>query len=113
GEAEVLTVVGHRVGHGVKIFRVDNPDHKPLDFWYWLSWQVKLAHPDVVFLAEAFTRPAMMHTLAKIGFTQSYTYFTWRTAKWELTDYLHELEGAADYMRPNFLVNTPDLLSPS
>jgi starch synthase (maltosyl-transferring) len=92
---------------------VDNPHTKPLDFWHWLIWQVKQLDPDVIFLAEAFTRPAMMHTLAKIGFTQSYTYFTWRTGKWELTEYLHELVGAADYMRPNFFVNTPDILHAS
>jgi starch synthase (maltosyl-transferring) len=110
---EVLHVVRHWVSHGVKIFRVDNPHTKPLDFWHWLIWEVKKTDPDVLFLAEAFTRPAMMHTLAKIGFTQSYTYFTWRTAKWELTDYANELAGAADYMRPNFFVNTPDILHAS
>jgi starch synthase (maltosyl-transferring) len=110
---EVLRVVRHWVGHGVKIFRVDNPHTKPLDFWHWLIWQVKQTDPDVLFLAEAFTRPAMMHTLAKIGFTQSYTYFTWRTAKWELTEYANELAAASDYMRPNFFVNTPDILHAS
>jgi starch synthase (maltosyl-transferring) len=110
---EVLHLVRHWVKHGVRIFRVDNPHTKPLDFWHWLIWQVKQVHPDVVFLAEAFTRPAMMHTLGKIGFTQSYTYFTWRTAKWELTEYLHELVASADYMRPNFFVNTPDILHAS
>jgi starch synthase (maltosyl-transferring) len=111
--AEVLRIVRLWVGHGVKIFRVDNPHTKPLNFWHWLIWEVKKTDPDVVFLAEAFTRPAMMHTLAKIGFTQSYTYFTWRTAKWELEEYGRELVAAADYMRPNFFVNTPDILHAS
>src|SRR6185503_3369664 len=96
--AEVLRIVRLWVGHGVKIFRVDNPHTKPLNFWHWLIWEVKKTDPDVVFLAEAFTRPAMMHTLAKIGFTQSYTYFTWRTAKCELEEYGRELVAAADYM---------------
>src|SRR5260370_40451188 len=108
--AEVLRLVRHWVGHGVRIFRVDNPHTKPLNFWSWLIWEVKRTDPDVLFLSEAFTRPAMMHTLAKIGFTQSYTYFTWRTAKWELEEYGRELVAAADYMRPNFFVNTPDIL---
>ena len=99
--------------HGVKVFRVDNPHTKPLNFWHWLIWEVKKTDPDVIFLAEAFTRPAMMHTLAQIGFTQSYTYFTWRTAKWELEEYGRELVAAADYMRPNFFVNTPDILHAS
>jgi len=111
--AECLRVVRLWVEHGVKIFRVDNPHTKPLNFWHWLIWEVKKTDPDVLFLAEAFTRPAMMHTLAKIGFTQSYTYFTWRTAKWELEDYARELAAAADYMRPNFFVNTPDILHAS
>ncbi|HEV7754578.1 MAG TPA: alpha-1,4-glucan--maltose-1-phosphate maltosyltransferase [Mycobacteriales bacterium] len=111
--AEVLRIVLYWVEHGVKIFRVDNPHTKPVNFWHWLIWQVKQRHPDVLFLAEAFTRPAMMHGLAKIGFTQSYTYFTWRTAKWELEEYVRELADAADYMRPNFFVNTPDILHAS
>ncbi len=108
---EVRRVVQHWIDHGVKVFRVDNPHTKPLVFWEWLIWDVKASHPDVIFLAEAFTRPPMMHTLAQIGFTQSYTYFTWRNARWELEEYLRELSGpAADYMRPNFFVNTPDIL---
>ena len=108
---EVRRVVQHWIDHGVKVFRVDNPHTKPLMFWEWLIWDVKTAHPDVIFLAEAFTRPPMMHKLAQLGFTQSYTYFTWRNAKWELEEYLRELSGpAADYMRPNFFVNTPDIL---
>jgi starch synthase (maltosyl-transferring) len=111
--AEVLRVVLLWIDHGVKIFRVDNPHTKPVNFWHWLIWQVKQRHPDVLFLAEAFTRPAMMHGLAKVGFTQSYTYFTWRTAKWEIEEYVRELADAAHYMRPNFFVNTPDILHTS
>ncbi|MDP9102334.1 MAG: alpha-1,4-glucan--maltose-1-phosphate maltosyltransferase, partial [Actinomycetota bacterium] len=111
--AEVLRVVRFWIGHGVRIFRVDNPHTKPLDFWEWLITSVKASDPDVLFLAEAFTRPAMMHELARIGFTQSYTYFTWRTGKQELQEYVGELVGAADYMRPNFFVNTPDILHAS
>jgi starch synthase (maltosyl-transferring) len=109
--AEVLRVVRHWIGHGVTIFRVDNPHTKPLDFWHWLIGEVKREHPDVLFLSEAFTRPAVMHGLAKIGFTQSYTYFTWRTTAGELRDYCRELVAAADYMRPNFWPNTPDILT--
>jgi starch synthase (maltosyl-transferring) len=109
--AEVLRVVRHWIGHGVTVFRVDNPHTKPVAFWEWLIARVNEEHPDVLFLAEAFTRPAMMHTLAKVGFHQSYTYFTWRTAKWELQEYLTQLSGSsADYMRPNFWPNTPDIL---
>jgi starch synthase (maltosyl-transferring) len=110
--SEIRRVVQHWIDHGVKVFRVDNPHTKPLVFWEWLIWDVKQAHPEVIFLAEAFTRPPMMHALAMLGFTQSYTYFTWRNAKWELEEYLHELahSPAADYMRPNFFVNTPDIL---
>jgi len=111
--AEVLRIVRLWVSHGVKVFRVDNPHTKPLNFWHWLIWEVKKTDPDVLFLAEAFTRPAMMHALAQIGFTQSYTYFTWRTAKWELEQYGRELVEAAHYMRPNFFVNTPDILHAS
>jgi len=108
----VLRVVLHWVEQGVKIFRVDNPHTKPADFWHWLIWTVKDVDPDVLFLAEAFTRPAMMHTLAKIGFHQSYTYFTWRNGAQELEEYMLELSGeAAAYMRPNFFTNTPDILN--
>jgi starch synthase (maltosyl-transferring) len=96
---------------GIKNFRVDNPHTKPLDFWHWLIGAVKKKHPDVVLLAEAFTLPAMMHELGKIGFTQSYTYFTWRNTKHELQTYAQELVESADHMRPNFFVNTPDILS--
>ncbi|WP_213450285.1 alpha-1,4-glucan--maltose-1-phosphate maltosyltransferase [Rhizomonospora bruguierae] len=108
--AEILRIVLHWVEQGVRIFRVDNPHTKPVAFWQWLIWKVKQADPDVLFLAEAFTRPAMMHALARIGFSQSYTYFTWRTAAWEMRQYCAELVAAADYMRPNFWPNTPDIL---
>jgi starch synthase (maltosyl-transferring) len=111
--AEVLRVLRVWISHDVRIFRVDNPHTKPLDFWEWLIAEVKKTDPDVLFLAEAFTRPAMMHELARIGFTQSYTYFTWRTGKQELQDYALELAEAADHMRPNFFVNTPDILHAS
>ncbi|SNX98242.1 alpha-1,4-glucan:maltose-1-phosphate maltosyltransferase [Geodermatophilus sabuli] len=111
--AEVLRVVRVWMDAGVRVFRVDNPHTKPLDFWHWLIWEVKKTDPDVLFLAEAFTRPAMMHQLARIGFTQSYTYFTWRTARGEIEDYGRELASNSHYMRPNFFVNTPDILHES
>jgi len=100
------------VDQGVKIFRIDNPHTKPLPFWEWLIHEVQVRHPDTIFLAEAFTRPKLMKGLAKLGFTQSYTYFTWRTQKWELEEYLRELTGypEREYFRPNFFVNTPDIL---
>jgi starch synthase (maltosyl-transferring) len=108
---EVHRVLRHWMDHGVRIFRVDNPHTKPVSFWARLLGEIRGTDPDVLFLAEAFTRPPMMHTLARIGFHQSYTYFTWRTAKWELVEYARELSGqAAAYMRPNFFVNTPDIL---
>jgi len=111
--AEVLRVVLHWVAQGVRAFRVDNPHTKPIDFWYWLIAEVKEVDPDVIFLAEAFTRPAVMHGLGKIGFSQSYTYFTWRTDAAELRSYCAELVAAADHMRPNFWPNTPDILHES
>jgi starch synthase (maltosyl-transferring) len=111
--AEVLRVVRHWMDAGVRIFRVDNPHTKPLNFWHWIIWEVKKTDPDVLFLAEAFTRPAMMHQLARIGFTQSYTYFTWRTERDEIEEYGRELATNAHYMRPNFFVNTPDILHES
>ncbi|MGH3622765.1 MAG: maltotransferase domain-containing protein, partial [Sciscionella sp.] len=111
--AEVLRVVLLWISHGVRIFRVDNPHTKPPDFWHWLIWQVKKQHPDVLFLAEAFTRPARLYGLAKLGFTQSYTYFTWRVSKQELTDFGIELVAHADEARPNLFVNTPDILHAS
>jgi starch synthase (maltosyl-transferring) len=96
---------------GVKMFRVDNPHTKPLPFWEWLIADVRAKHPDAMFLAEAFTRPKMMYRLAKIGFSQSYTYFTWRNHKAEITDYLTELSTteAREVYRPHFFVNTPDI----
>jgi starch synthase (maltosyl-transferring) len=110
--AAVNRLVRHWMGHGVRIFRVDNPHTKPLRFWERLLADIAKTDPDVLFLAEAFTRPAMMHALAAIGFHQSYSYFTWRNTAGELTDYLRELSGpTAAYMRPNFFVNTPDILS--
>ena len=98
------------IDKGIKIFRVDNPHTKPIPFWRWLIEDINREHPDVIFLAEAFTRPSMMRKLAKIGFQQSYTYFTWRDEKWNITEYLNELQGEmAEYYRPNFFVNTPDI----
>ncbi len=95
---------------GVRIFRVDNPHTKPLPFWKWMIGEVNRQYPDAIFLAEAFTRPKMMRKLAKIGFQQSYTYFTWRNTKAELTEYVTELAGdMGEYYRPNFFVNTPDI----
>ncbi|QBX56543.1 alpha-1,4-glucan--maltose-1-phosphate maltosyltransferase [Nocardioides seonyuensis] len=108
---EVLRVVRHWMSHGVRIFRVDNPHTKPLAFWEWLLAEVRRTDPDVLFLSEAFTRPAMMHALGSVGYHQSYTYFTWRTGKQELADYLLEVSSESDHvMRPNFFVNTPDIL---
>ncbi|MBX9760481.1 MAG: alpha-1,4-glucan--maltose-1-phosphate maltosyltransferase [Beijerinckiaceae bacterium] len=96
--------------HGVRIFRMDNPHTKPLPFWEWMIGEVLERHSDCIFLSEAFTRPKMMKRLAKIGFQQSYTYFTWRNTKQEIIDYVNELSGdMADYYRPNFFVNTPDI----
>ncbi|MGE0746833.1 MAG: alpha-1,4-glucan--maltose-1-phosphate maltosyltransferase [Rhodospirillales bacterium] len=102
------------IGHGVKTFRVDNPHTKPLPFWEWLIAEVQAEHPDAIFLSEAFTRPKVMKALAKAGFTQSYTYFTWRNFKDELTAYLTELtqDECREYLRPNFFTSTPDILPP-
>ena len=99
------------VRHGVRLFRVDNPHTKPLPFWEWMIADIRGRHPDTVFLAEAFTRPSMMYRLGKIGFSQSYTYFTWRHDKREFVDYLTELTAppVSDYFRPHFFVNTPDI----
>jgi starch synthase (maltosyl-transferring) len=100
------------VTQGVKIFRVDNPHTKPLRFWEWLIKEVQARDPDVLFLSEAFTRPKVMKGLAKLGFTQSYTYFTWRTERWEIEQYVTELAGypEREFYRPNFFVSTPDIL---
>ena len=109
---EVLRVVTKWISFGVKIFRVDNPHTKTVEFWQRLIAEVRKSTPDAIFLAEAFTRPAMMHTLGKVGFQQSYTYFTWRNTKWELESYLTELSrDSADFFRPNLWVNTPDILT--
>jgi starch synthase (maltosyl-transferring) len=109
--AEVLRVVRLWMSKGVRIFRVDNPHTKPLWVWGRLFNDIRATDPDVIFLAEAFTRPAMMRALAEVGFQQSYTYFTWRNDRAGLEEYLTELSGpAAAYMRPNFFVNTPDIL---
>ena len=110
--SEVLRVVRYWMDHGVRIFRVDNPHTKPVAFWQRLLADIARTDPDVLFLAEAFTRPAMMRTLAKVGFHQSYTYFTWRNDKDELTDHLTELSReTAHYLRPNLFANTPDILN--
>ncbi|WP_174776235.1 MULTISPECIES: maltotransferase domain-containing protein [unclassified Cryobacterium] len=110
--AEVLRLVRYWVGVGVNIFRVDNPHTKPLDFWEWLIGTINRESPDVVFLAEAFTRPALLQGLAKVGFQQSYTYFTWRNTKEELEEFFDDLaHDTADFLRPNLFVNTPDILS--
>jgi starch synthase (maltosyl-transferring) len=105
-------VLRHWMAHGIRTFRVDNPHTKPIAFWAWLIGEIHCTDPDVVFLAEAFTAPAMMAKLAEVGFTQSYTYFTWRHAAWELREYVTELTTSplADYMRPSFWPNTPDIL---
>jgi starch synthase (maltosyl-transferring) len=101
------------VGHGVQAFRVDNPHTKPLAFWEWLIESVRAVDPDVIFLSEAFTREPMMRALAKAGFSQSYTYFTWKNTRWELSEYVRELAEppTPEYLRANFFVNTPDILS--
>jgi len=106
-------ILDHWIDQGVRIFRVDNPHTKPMAFWAWVIPAVQEKHPDVLFLAEAFTRPKVMAKLAEVGFSQSYTYFTWRTSKHELTEYGCEVTDGptADYMRPNFWPNTPDILS--
>jgi starch synthase (maltosyl-transferring) len=111
--AEVRRVVQVWIDHGVKIFRVDNPHTKPVEFWEWLIGDVALTNPEVIWLAEAFTRPAMMHGLGKIGFQQSYTYYAWRNEKWDLESYCQELaRDSAHYMRPSFWPTTHDILTP-
>ena len=106
-------IFDHWIAHGIRIFRVDNPHTKPFAFWDWVISAVRTEHPDVLFLAEAFTRPRVMAKLAEVGFSQSYTYFAWRSERWELIEYLNELAHGptADYMRPNFWPNTPDILA--
>ncbi len=110
---ELKSIIIFWIGLGVRIFRVDNPHTKPFAFWEWLISGIKKEHPEVIFLAEAFTRPKIMYRLAKLGFSQSYTYFTWRNVKWEITQYLNELTQTEikEFFRPNFWPNTPDILS--
>jgi len=109
---EILRIVKYWIGVGVKIFRVDNPHTKPLAFWEWLLHEINTEFPEVVFLAEAFTRPAMLHSLAQVGFQQSYTYFTWRNTKEELEEFFTGLSKLhAGFLRPNLFVNTPDILT--
>ncbi|TXK38611.1 alpha-1,4-glucan--maltose-1-phosphate maltosyltransferase [Nonomuraea sp. C10] len=109
--AEIKRVLRHWMDHGVRIFRVDNPHTKPVAFWERLMADIQATDPDVLFLSEAFTRPAMMQALAKIGFHQSYTYYTWKNSKWDVEDYLAELSHATShFLRPNLFVNTPDIL---
>jgi starch synthase (maltosyl-transferring) len=107
-------VIQFWVNQGVRIFRVDNPHTKPLPFWHWMIADIRGRHPDVIFLSEAFTRPKLMYRLAKVGFTQSYTYFTWRNTKHEIIEYLTELNASPvrEFFRPNFFVNTPDINPP-
>jgi len=109
---ELKSVFEFWIGHGVTLFRVDNPHTKAFAFWEWCIGELKAKHPEVIFLAEAFTRPRVMHKLAKLGFTQSYTYFTWRNTRWELTEYFTELaqHASREYFRPNIWPNTPDIL---
>jgi starch synthase (maltosyl-transferring) len=110
---ELKSVALYWIGQGIRIFRVDNPHTKPFAFWEWLIGEVRSQHPEVIFLAEAFTRPKVMYRLAKLGFTQSYTYFAWRNTKWELTEYFEELAQTEvrEYIRPNLWPNTPDILT--
>jgi starch synthase (maltosyl-transferring) len=111
--AELLSIVTYWIDQGVHVFRIDNPHTKPFPFWEWLIGEVKRDNPDVIFLAEAFTRPRVMYRLAKCGFTQSYTYFTWRHTAWEITQYFTELTQSpiSDFFRPNLWTNTPDILT--
>ncbi|GIW54044.1 MAG: hypothetical protein KatS3mg082_0448 [Nitrospiraceae bacterium] len=110
---ELKSIVTYWIDQGVRIFRVDNPHTKPFPFWEWLIADVKREHPDVLFLSEAFTRPKVMYRLAKLGFTQSYTYFAWRNTKTELIQYFTELTRTEvrEYFRPNLWPNTPDILT--
>jgi starch synthase (maltosyl-transferring) len=111
--AEMRRMIQVWIDHGVEIFRVDNPHTKPVEFWQWLIADVAKDHPDVIWLSEAFTKPAMMHALAKVGFQQSYTYYAWRNSRWELEEYCRELSGpTAAFMRPSFWPTTHDILTP-
>jgi starch synthase (maltosyl-transferring) len=104
-------VFDHWIGEEIRIFRVDNPHTKAFAFWEWVIAEIRVEHPDVIFLAEAFTRPKVMYRLAKLGFTQSYTYFAWRNTRHELVEYMGDLALVADFFRPNFWPNTPDILT--
>lgn len=110
--SELLSIFLYWAGEGVRIFRVDNPHTKPFQFWKWVIGEVRKAYPDAIFLSEAFTRPKVMYRLSKIGFSQSYTYFTWRNYEWELMEYFTELSerDVADHFRPMLFTNTPDIL---
>jgi len=110
---ELRSVIFYWIDQGIRIFRVDNPHTKPFQFWEWLIHEIQKDHPEVIFLSEAFTRPKVMYHLAKSGFTQSYTYFAWRNTKWEITQYLMELNQTEvkEYFRPNLWPNTPDILT--
>ena len=110
---ELKSVFDYWIGEGVTIFRVDNPHTKAFPFWEWVIAEIKREHPEVLFLAEAFTRPKIMYRLAKLGFSQSYTYFPWRNGKWEITAYLTELTQTPvrEFFRPNQWPNTPDILT--
>jgi starch synthase (maltosyl-transferring) len=109
---ELKSVIDYWIDMGVRVFRIDNPHTKSFSFWEWMIREVRLEHPEIIFLAEAFTRPRVMEKLAKLGFNQSYTYFTWRNSKWEFEQYLNELTKTDQqyYFRPNFWANTPDIL---
>ena len=108
---ECLRILKLWMSHGIRIFRVDNPHTKPVNFWAWLFGEIRKTDPDVLFLSEAFTKPAMMQALGKVGFQQGYTYFTWRNEKWEIEEYMKELTTETDsFFRPSFWVNTPDIL---
>ena len=111
--AELKSVIDYWIEQGVRVFRVDNPHTKPFAFWEWLIGEVKKEHPETIFLSEAFTRPKVMYQLAKLGFTQSYTYFAWKNSSFELTEYFDEMMDADvfEYFRPNLWPNTPDILN--
>ncbi|MGD2059513.1 MAG: alpha-1,4-glucan--maltose-1-phosphate maltosyltransferase [Acidimicrobiia bacterium] len=109
--AALKGVFDHWIDEGIRIFRVDNPHTKAFPFWEWVIPAIRSEHPDVILLAEAFTRPAVMHRLAKTGFNQSYTYFAWRSTKWELTQYMSDLREVSHFFRPTFWPNTPDILT--
>ena len=110
---ELKSIVVYWIEQGIHVFRVDNPHTKPFAFWEWMIGEVKRDHPETIFLSEAFTRPKVMYQLAKLGFTQSYTYFAWKNTSWEITEYFTELEegGVLEYFRPNLWPNTPDILN--